>query len=504
MNKPVLLATYLRNESVERGPHLPNFKLWRTVGQVFFAACFFVPVFGNFGKESTYIRLIVGWVAPVFFMLWSFAYQLLLGLPRSKILIPIMVPTVFLWIVDTLALHRGTWSIESGTKLGINLWPHLDLEEALFFFVTNAMISFGSCAFDTAIAILDAFPEYYPKVSGTPSPWTMLKVLFLPTSSYNAERMQGLRNALVVLSKKSRSFYLASGVFTGRLRIDLILLYGFCRVADDLIDDAPDIEEAQLWVRRFTTFLDAAYSEKHDKIQIEKALTPFPPDAQSILRLLPVDKLPSRPLYALLDGFKMDLKFLDEKAQSHPPIQTEQDLEQYATCVAAGIGELCLSLVYYHDPDETATSLAKKEKTVDAGIRMGRVLQYINIARDVTNDAEVGRCYIPAKWFKEPAAKSTEEFKDEVLQLRKRIVNMAFDEYAETRDAIEELPPYAKDGIRVAVESYMEIGRVLRHRIRNGLPLDFSGGGKKGKASVPKKRRIVVGWLAMSGWRGPV
>lgn len=37
-------------------------------------------------------------------------------------------------------------------------------------------------------------------------------------------RITGLSQALVRLRKKSRSFYLASGVFQGRLRIDLILL----------------------------------------------------------------------------------------------------------------------------------------------------------------------------------------------------------------------------------------------------------------------------------------
>ena len=31
-------------------------------------------------------------------------------------------------MVDTLALKRGTWVIESGTKLGIYLWDGLELE----------------------------------------------------------------------------------------------------------------------------------------------------------------------------------------------------------------------------------------------------------------------------------------------------------------------------------------------------------------------------------------
>lgn len=492
---------YIRNEQVKG-----NFQPYKLLGQLFFAACFIGPLMlSTDHREGTYIKLIVTWVAPIFFMLWTFNYQLLLSLPKSKTLIPIVIPTFFLWVVDTLALQRGTWSIESGTKLGIHVWPHLEIEEALFFLVTNSMIVMGSCAFDNALAILDAFPDIFPTVPGMPPPLLMLKSLFTSTSRYNQDRLDGMRNALTVLSKKSRSFYLASGVFNGRLRIDLILLYGFCRVADDLIDDAGSASEAEEWIKHFKYFLDTIFTSPEDTARLEKALSPFPPTAQTILRLLPADKLPSRPLYELLDGFNMDLKFSSEGAQKVAPVQTEADLERYATCVAATIGELCLSLVYAHDPDKNVPGAHdNREACTQAGIRMGLVLQYINIVRDVKTDAETGRCYIPDQWLsaaKNP--KATDAQKDaEILACRKRILNNAFQGYAINRDAIEDLPAYARGGIRVAVESYVEIGRVIRKRIQNGEPLDFAGGGKKGRASVPKLRRVWVGWRTMAGKRG--
>ena len=62
----------------------------------------------------------------------TLAYQFIMGLPFSSTLIPIVCPTLYLWIVDTLALKRGTWVIESGTKLGWHLWDGLEIEyEAL-------------------------------------------------------------------------------------------------------------------------------------------------------------------------------------------------------------------------------------------------------------------------------------------------------------------------------------------------------------------------------------
>jgi 15-cis-phytoene synthase / lycopene beta-cyclase len=485
---------HLQNEALPASRHLIA---KRRTGQTVFALLIglsLLPQFRN--AEGTYMKLIILWATPVMLFLWTMSYQLLLSLPWTKTWLVIWLPTLYLWVVDTLALKRGTWSITSGTKLGIHVWPHLEIEEAVFFLATNTLVVWGCFAFDNAVAILDAFPDQFPSVPGMPSPLLLMKSLLLPTSSYDQKRLQGIQNGLDVLAKKSRSFYLASGVFNGRLRIDLILLYGFCRVADDLIDDAPNAKEAQDWIDRFTAYLDAVYTKSNSTETVQASLDCFPPDARSILELLPVDRLPPKPLYELLEGFKIDLRFSSENKN---PIRTSADLKRYATCVAATIGELCLSLVYYHDPDR-AIDDDRKERCIAAGARMGRALQYTNIARDVTTDAKAGRCYIPAEWLRDRSLKNTSE--SELVQLRKRILDMAFSIYSEERDAIEDLPLYARDGIRVAVESYMEIARVLDHRIQHGENLDFAGGGKKGKASVPKLRRLIVGWRAMSGVRG--
>lgn len=43
----------------------------------------------------------------------------------SSIALSIGIPTVYLWTLDFVALQRGTWVIESGTKLG---WSYMGLE----------------------------------------------------------------------------------------------------------------------------------------------------------------------------------------------------------------------------------------------------------------------------------------------------------------------------------------------------------------------------------------
>lgn len=170
----------------------------------------------------------------------NLAYQFILLLPLTSTLVPIAVPTLYLWLVDTLALRRGTWTIEPGTKLGWHVWDGLEIEyggcmiiaghgltifrEATFFLATNVLIVFGLIAFDNALAILHAFPAIFPKVPSLPPPVVLVRALLVPTRAYDVGRIKGLQQGLARLRAKSRSFYLASGVFEGRLRIDLIIL----------------------------------------------------------------------------------------------------------------------------------------------------------------------------------------------------------------------------------------------------------------------------------------
>lgn len=176
------------------------------------------------GNEGTYLGLILVWAGPFALLLWTLSSQFLIALPYSSTVAPIVIPTLYLWLVDTLALRRGTWVIESGTKLGIHLWDGLEIEEAIFFLATNTLIVFGLVAFDHGLSILLTFPRLFPKVPELPSPVLLVQALLTDQSKYDSDRVGGIREAVARLKEKSRSFYLASSAFSGRLRIDLILL----------------------------------------------------------------------------------------------------------------------------------------------------------------------------------------------------------------------------------------------------------------------------------------
>jgi putative membrane protein len=54
----------------------------------------------------------------------------------------ILPTTIYLWIVDAIAIYSGVWTIDPLQTLGIKIGP-LPIEEMVFFLMTNVMISFG-------------------------------------------------------------------------------------------------------------------------------------------------------------------------------------------------------------------------------------------------------------------------------------------------------------------------------------------------------------------------
>ncbi len=260
------------------------------------------------------------------------------------------------------------------------------------------------------------------------------------------------------------------------------------------------MSEAREWIKKIRQYLDLAYASEEAPIipklpDLHSYISDnFPKNSQSAFRLLPTHILPSSPLYELLEGFETDLEFhIDESSKTSPsfPIVTEHDLDVYSRRVAGTVAELCLELVFYHSFSNTTKS--QKEKLVRAGGRMGIALQYVNIARDIVADAAIGRVYLPLSWLKDEGISAEMILENPHGQLvehsRQRLLDKGFRVYRGAKSALGELPADSRAPMRVAVESYMEIGRVLRKR---GYKI------KRGKATVPKFRRLKIAWKALN------
>ncbi|CAG9940667.1 unnamed protein product [Clonostachys rosea f. rosea IK726] len=477
-NKPVLLAQYLttreaRPEWIRQG---------KAFGQFLFVA---LAAFGGFlviqNDQRTYLGLILAWACPVLWMTWSLSGDMILALPWTSTVLPIMAPTIYLWFVDELSLRQGIWTIEDDTKLGSQLFGKLDLEEAIFFLISNMLVVFGLLAFDKATAVHDAFPELFPQPSSSVPMMSLLRARAVPSAHYDMQRIVGIQESVARLQKKSRSFHIASSVFPGRVRIDLTLLYSYCRLADDLIDNAETPEEALDWISKLKGHLDSVYCAPKAANVGHFIRANFPPSAHSALNLLPTHVISSEPLYELLEGFRTDVEF---SMSDRPPIQEEEHLELYASRVASTIGELCLDVIFHH----TLQKVENKRALYSAAKEMGIALQYVNIARDVVVDAKIGRVYLPVSWLEEEGM-TTEMVLEkpsgpQIDVMRRRLLGKAFQRYRNSRPAMDMIPKEGRGPMIVAVESYMEIGRVLAE---GGLRVE-------GKATVPAWRRIGVVW----------
>lgn len=96
-----------------------------------------------FGSTKwTYLSIIFFWALPPIIIQLLFGADIL-WYYRKLVFWAIMIPGTYLSLIDILALNETTWSISTSQTTGILFFGILPLEEVVFFFVTNIMVTFG-------------------------------------------------------------------------------------------------------------------------------------------------------------------------------------------------------------------------------------------------------------------------------------------------------------------------------------------------------------------------
>ncbi len=93
------------------------------------------------GDRSVYLGLILAWACPVISVQWAIGGNILWA-GRRFLLTCLAGPTVYLWVVDMIAIEWGIWTIAQSTSTGV-LILSLPIEEAVFFLVANLMVIQG-------------------------------------------------------------------------------------------------------------------------------------------------------------------------------------------------------------------------------------------------------------------------------------------------------------------------------------------------------------------------
>ncbi len=105
---------------------------------------FFVSAAGMiclFNDSTLYLGLILAWASPVLALQWAFGGKVFEN-NFGHYAKCIMIPTLYLWICDSIAISLNIWSISEKYTTGFKL-AVLPIEEALFFLVTNLLVVQG-------------------------------------------------------------------------------------------------------------------------------------------------------------------------------------------------------------------------------------------------------------------------------------------------------------------------------------------------------------------------
>ncbi|MDX9753878.1 MAG: presqualene diphosphate synthase HpnD [bacterium] len=169
-------------------------------------------------------------------------------------------------------------------------------------------------------------------------------------------------------TKKSGTNFYYSFLFLPKIKREAIYtIYSFCRHSDDIVDDAATPDHARRQLDRWRNELEASYQG-----------TPNHPIAVALTDVLEHFSIPKRYFHELIDGMEMDLH--------RTRYETFEELSTYCYHAASVVGLMCIEIFGYRSP--TAR---------DYAINLGKALQMTNILRDVGDDAQKGRIYLPAE-----------------------------------------------------------------------------------------------------------
>jgi phytoene synthase len=161
------------------------------------------------------------------------------------------------------------------------------------------------------------------------------------------------------------SFYTAMRLLPRERREAMYAVYAFCRAVDDVADDGGprDVRRAEL--DRWRADIDALYAGR--------------PVARTRDLVGPVKQfdLKREDFQAVIDGMAMD-------AEEDIVAPDEATLDLYCDRVASAVGRLSVRI--FGMPEADGIKLAWHQ---------GRALQLTNILRDIDEDAERGRLYLP-------------------------------------------------------------------------------------------------------------
>ena len=232
--------------------------------------------------------------------------------------------------------------------------------------------------------------------------------------------------------REAKNFYYGFMLLPRDQRYAVYAAYAFARTCDDIVDAGLPVGEARRRLNAYREALGACLAGR-----------PEGPVFQALNETVVRYRIPHEYLIGLIDGVELDL--------THSRYETFDALRDYCYNVASVVGLITIEIFGYRG-GETARAHA-----ADLGI----ALQLTNILRDLQEDGERGRIYIPSEemgWFGYEEAdllggKSGPEFR----RLMAYQVDRARDYYARGRKLLPLLPVRARACVGAMAGIYSSI-----------------------------------------------
>lgn len=248
-------------------------------------------------------------------------------------------------------------------------------------------------------------------------------------------------------------------------------LYAFCREVDDIADDeARPVDERRVKLQAWRDDVAIACEGGAPALQVNRELQPIIRDCHLEFGLFD----------ELIKGVEMDLEI--------QRYETIQDLEQYCYRVASVVGLLSIEIFGY-----------KNSACREYAVELGKALQLTNILRDVRNDAERGRIYLPVEELSKFGVTEAEilrgEFSERYFELARSMGKRARLHYIKAREI---LPPEDRRSMATAELMGSVYWRLLQKLERRRFNVFDHGETRLNKAM--KIFLILRMWYCV--WRG--
>ncbi|MDK3255947.1 phytoene/squalene synthase family protein [Blastococcus capsensis] len=281
------------------------------------------------------------------------------------------------------------------------------------------------------------------------------------TQAYRQEQLRAAyRHCVAIAAEHGKSYHLATRLLTPDRRPAVHALYAAARTADDLVDVPGDDPAGDLaeWSRAVLTELETGWSD--DPVR---------------LALVHTYRRYAIPVEHLVDFLAAMTSDLDVTGYANLDA-----LDRYMWGSASVIGLQVLPVL------GTAPGVAREEAAPHA-IALGEAFQLTNFLRDVAEDADRGRVYLPADLMAAHGV-TREQLVEKrhdanMRELMREMVAIVRRRYDDAAPGTPLLAPESRDCVRAATDLY---GGILTEIERAGYRV------LDGRVSVSRPRRLAV------------